>query len=104
MGHLCRVVLLELIGMVNKSSVQAASGAGPQGLTPNTLGLMCFKIQIWFFLLDFRKEIHGRYSALYSIPIKLWGSSTQSSILRILEVNTVGTVNNFSSTQATCCH
>lgn len=79
MGHLGRVVLLGLIGMVDKSSVQAASGAGPQGLTPNTLGLMCFKIQIWFFLLDFRKEIHGGYSALYSLPIKLWGSATQQA-------------------------
>lgn len=40
---------------------QSASWFGLQGHMQNTLDLICFKIQMYVFLLDFRHEVRGRH-------------------------------------------
>lgn len=40
---------------------KSAGGFGPQGRMQNMLDPLCFKIQMYVFLLDFRQEIRGRY-------------------------------------------
>lgn len=43
------MALLEQVRLVNDSNVPSADGIGPKGLIPNMLGLMHFKIHIYFF-------------------------------------------------------